>query len=136
MVSTFSISTDQPLTSPSSSVAQSEQPCSRKIPLYICLSDHLTVPTDVACAGAVADFLPGCAGRPVSLAELEGLSLFQWSEEDLVGKELGWYLERASLLQGLLLETREEPGDGASVVNAELVRYVGARFEFTALVRN
>jgi hypothetical protein len=113
---------------------QAEPPCPRKIPLYIRLSDRLSNPTEVACAKAVAGDLSGRCGRVVNLAELEGLSLYLWSEDDPEGKTLSSYLEGESLLQGLLLETRPEPVDGASGVSAALAHYVCARFEFAAAI--
>jgi hypothetical protein len=117
---------------------QSVSPCSRKILLYIRLSEssapgvRLSNPPEVACAEAVAGYLSGRFGRPVSLAEPERLSLYLWSEHDLEGKELGFYLGGDRPLQGLLLETRQEDGDGSSGVSDELARFVGARFEFAA----
>lgn len=132
MVSIVSIPTIQRLTSPIPSVTQFEPPCPRKIPLYVHLGESLTDPAETACAKAVAGYLSGRCGCAVNLAELEGLSLYLWSEDDLEGKAIGSYLEGDGSLQGLLLETRQESVDGASSDNADLARYVGARFEFAA----
>jgi hypothetical protein len=111
---------------------QTEPPCSHKIPLYIRLSDRLTSPAEAACARAVAGYLSGRLGRVVSLAELEGLSLYLWSEHDVEGRPLADYANGDRPLQALLLKTCDHPGERECdrLASAELGRFVGQRFLF------
>jgi hypothetical protein len=136
MVSTLSIPTSQntltPLCIP---VAPSEpQPRPRKVPLYIHLSDRLTTPAEAACAKAVASWLSGQCDRVVALAELEGLLLYLWSEDDVEGRALDEYLAGDRPLQALLLQARGLSGECDRLTSADLLPFVGQRFQFAVEV--
>ena len=109
-------------------IATTPQP--RTIPLYIPLSIKLTELTEITYAKAVAEHLSGKCGRAVEVDELEGLFLYLWSEDDPDGRALDDYLgDNSRPLQALLLETRNLEGQGESLVSAELLAFVGQRFE-------
>ena len=66
----------------------------------------------------------------VEVAELAGLVLYLWSEEETDGKGLDEYLGPQSRpLQGLLLQCRTLEGQPEQLARAELVPFVGKRFE-------
>jgi hypothetical protein len=119
-------------------VAQTQpQPCPRKtIPLDISLSDRLADPAEAACAKAVAGYLSDQLGRVVSQKELEGLSLYLWSEHDIEGRPLADYAKGDRPLQALLLETCSCPSEreGDRLASAELLPFVGQRFVFAVEV--
>ena len=109
-------------------IATTPQP--RTIPLYIPLGPKLTEPTEITYAKAVAAHLSSECGRMVEVSELEGLFLYLWSEDDPEGRALDDYLGDSSrTLQALLLETRTIEGDVEFQVSAELLAFVGQRFE-------
>jgi hypothetical protein len=129
MVSTLSIATDQRSQTP---VSRAEvQPSPRKtIPLGISLGDRLTNPAEAACAEAVASWLSGQCDRVVALAELEGLLLYLWSEDDVEGRALDEYLAGDRPLQALLLQARGLSGECDRLAKTELLPFVGRRLEF------
>jgi hypothetical protein len=136
MVSNVLIPTDQHLTSLSASVTQPVPPCPRKtIPLGISLGDRLTDPAEAACAEAVAGWLSGQCDRIVALVELESLLLYLWSEDDVEGRALDEYLDGDRPLQALLLQARGLSGECNSLASADLLPFVGQRFEFAGAVR-
>jgi hypothetical protein len=105
----------------------------RTIPLYIALGAHLTNPAELACARAVAQHLSNECSRAVEVSELKGLVLYLWSEDDPDGKELNEYLEgNRRPLQALLLESRQIAEADDHIARAELVPFVGQRFEIVA----
>jgi hypothetical protein len=114
--------------------------CSRKVSLYIHLGEssaprvRLTDPAEVACAEAVASWLSGQCDRVVELAELEGLLLYLWSEDDVEGRALDEYLAGDRPLQALLLQARGLRGECNSLASAELLPFVGRRLEFAGEV--
>ncbi len=120
MVSTFSIPTNQTPSPP------------RKVPLHIHLGDRPTDPADLACVETVLSYLSTQVSRVVSLSELEGLSLYLWSEDEVDGRGLIEYSENGLPLQGLLLNTLGLSGDCIRVESDELMPFVGKRFEFLA----
>ena len=94
------------------------------------LDSNLTKLTEIACAQVVAEHLSGKCGRTVELSELEGLFLYLWSEDDPDGRALDDYLnDNSRPLQALLLETQNLEGRAESLVSAELLAFVGQRFE-------
>ena len=102
----------------------------RTVPLFIPLSPALTDPVGLACAQAIAEHLSGKCGRAVGVSELAGLVLYLWSEDDPDGRALDKYLgERSRPLQAVLLEMRTLEGRVENLVSAELVPFVGQRFE-------
>ena len=105
-------------------------PKPRTVPLYIPLGPNLTDPCEITCAQAVAEHLSGKCGRAVELIELEGLFLYLWSEDDPDGRALDDYLGDSSrTLQAFLLEMRNLEGHAESLASAELLPFVGQRFE-------
>jgi hypothetical protein len=103
------------------------------IPLYIPLNLNLTDPAELACAEAVAEHLSSESGRVVGGDELAGLVLYLWSEDDPDGRALTEYLgDNRRPLQGLLLEARNLEGQVDRIANAELLPFVGRRFEIFA----
>lgn len=142
MVSTVSIPTNQhtltPLCIPV--VPSDPQSCTRKVPLYIHLSDRLTDPAEVACAEVVAGYLSSRCDRVFTLAELEGLSLYLWSEDEVDGRNLVEYSEKGLPLQGLLLNTLGLSGEICAprvrihLESAGFGPFVGQRFEFAVEV--
>ncbi len=109
--------------------------CSRKVPLYIHLGEssapgvRLTDPAEV-----VAGYLSGRLGRVVTLEELKGLLLYLWSEDDVEGRALDEYLAGDRRLQALLLQARGLSGECDRLASAELLPFVGQRFEFAVEV--
>jgi hypothetical protein len=115
-------------------VLQVKPQCSRKVPLHIHLGERLTNPAEAACAEAVAIWLSGQCNRVVALVELESLLLYLWSEDDVDGRALDEYLAGDRPLQALLLQARELSGECNSLASAELLPFVGQRFEFAGEV--
>jgi hypothetical protein len=113
---------------------QTEPHCSRKVPLHIHLGEHLANPADLACAKTVASWLSGQCDRVVALAELEGLLLYLWSEDDVEGRALDEYLAGDRPLQALLLQARGLSGECNSLASADLLPFVGRRLEFAGEV--
>jgi hypothetical protein len=133
MVCTISIPTAQRLQTPESRTEVQHSP-RKTIPLGISLSDRLTNPAEAACARAVAGYLSGRVGRVVALAELEGLLLYLWSEDDVEGRALDEYLAGDRPLQALLLQARGLSGECDRLTSAELLPFIGQRFEFAVEV--
>jgi hypothetical protein len=119
---------------------QAEPCCPRKIPLYLHLSEssaprlRLTNPAESACAEAVVSWLSSQCDRVVELAELEGLLLYLWSEDDVEGRALDEYLASDRPLQALLLQARGLSGECDRLTSAELLPFIGQRFEFAVEV--
>ena len=113
--------------------AAKPQPQPRTIPLYIPLSTKLTEPTEITYAKAVAAHLSSKCGRAVEVDELEGLFLYLWSEDDPDGRALDDYLgDNHRPLQALLLQIRNLEGQAENLMSAELLAFVGQRFEILA----
>jgi hypothetical protein len=121
-------------------VLQVKPHCSRKVPLHIHLGEHLANPADLACAEAVVSYLSAQVSRTVALRELEGLSLYLWSEDEVDGRGLVEYAENGLPLQGLLLNTLELSGESSAprvrirIESADLGPFVGQRFVFAVEV--
>ena len=102
----------------------------RTIPLYIPLGPNLTDPAEITYAQAVAAHLSGECGRIVEVSELKGLFLYLWSEDDPDGRALNDYLgDNRCPLQALLMQIRNLEGHAESLVSAELLPFIGQRFE-------
>ena len=103
------------------------------IPCHVRLGPALTNPAELTYAEAVAGHLSSECGRAVAVAELAGLVLYLWSEEETDGKDLDEYLGPQSRpVQGLLLQARTLEGQPEPLARAELVPFVGRRFEILA----
>ena len=64
---------------------------------------------------------------------MEGLFLYLWSEDDPDGRALDDYLgDNSRPLQALLLQIRNLEGHAESLARAELLAFVGQRFEILA----
>ncbi len=127
----FSSSGVATLRSSSSVIASTPKP--RTIPLYIPLSTNLTDLAEITCAETVAEHLSSKCGRAIGLSDLEGLFLYLWSEDDPDGRALDDYLgDNSRPLQALLLQIRNLEGQAESLARAELLAFVGQRFEILA----
>ena len=100
------------------------------IPCHVRLGPALTNPAELTYAEAVAGHLSSECGRAVAVAELEGFVLYLWSENETDGRTLAEYLgPQPRPLQGLLLQARTLEGQPEPLARAELLPFVGKRFE-------